>query len=36
MIVGIHKKHMHLITDKSDKIIIHVDTNTVEGKQYLN
>ena len=29
MIVGIHKKYIHLLTDKTDKIIIHVDTNSV-------
>lgn len=35
MIVGIHKKYFHHITDKTDKVIIHVDTNTFEGEEYL-
>ena len=36
MIIGIHKKYINLITDKTDKIIIHVDTNTVEGEGCLH
>jgi hypothetical protein len=28
-IIGLHKKYLYLLTDKTDKIIIHVDTNTV-------
>ena len=36
MIIGIHKKYINLLVDKSDKIIIHVDNNTVEGEEYLN
>ena len=35
MIVGIHKKYFHHITDNTDKIIIHVDTNTFEGEENL-
>ena len=35
MIVGIHKKHLHHITNRKDKVIIHVDTNKVEGTENL-